>query len=174
MSTLPPLATDLSPVLTRKNVSYAIKKVADWQLEKAQPGFDQDWTFATLYAGFMSVPLAVSGNKYQDAMLQMGKRFQWQLGPRMQHADDQAIGQTYLALYLHLRDPAMINPTRARMNEMMRLPDDPARPLWWWCDALFMAPPVLTRLYKATGDRYSTWTTWITMVDHLIAPVQSN
>jgi rhamnogalacturonyl hydrolase YesR len=23
---------------------------------------------------------------------------------------------------------------------------------WWWCDALFMAPPVLARLYAATGD----------------------
>lgn len=26
------------------------------------------------------------------------------------------------------------------------------RILWWWCDALFMAPPAFARLYKATGD----------------------
>ncbi len=135
--------------------------MADWQLSKAQPGFDQDWTFATLYAGFMAVPQDVSGSKYQDAMLQMGRKFQWQLGPRLQHADDQAIGQTYLTLYLRLRDPAMINPTRARINQMMRIPDDPAKPLWWWCDALFMAPPVLARLYKATGDR-----TYLDYMDH--------
>jgi rhamnogalacturonyl hydrolase YesR len=25
--------------------------------------------------------------------------------------------------------------------------------LWWWCDALFMAPPVLARTFAATGDR---------------------
>jgi rhamnogalacturonyl hydrolase YesR len=24
----------------------------------------------------------------------------------------------------------------------MKEPDDPAKPVWWWCDALFMAPPV--------------------------------
>ena len=24
---------------------------------------------------------------------------------------------------------------------------------WWWCDALFMAPPVWSRMYAATGDR---------------------
>ena len=24
---------------------------------------------------------------------------------------------------------------------------------WWWCDALFMAPPVLARLYAVSGDR---------------------
>jgi len=33
----------------------------------------------------------------------------------------------------------------------MGLKDAPAKPLWWWCDALFMAPPTLARLYKATG-----------------------
>jgi rhamnogalacturonyl hydrolase YesR len=24
---------------------------------------------------------------------------------------------------------------------------------WWWCDALFMAPPVWAKMYKATGER---------------------
>jgi rhamnogalacturonyl hydrolase YesR len=28
----------------------------------------------------------------------------------------------------------------------------PGRVDWWWCDALFMAPPVLARLGEATGD----------------------
>jgi rhamnogalacturonyl hydrolase YesR len=28
----------------------------------------------------------------------------------------------------------------------------PGREDWWWCDALFMAPPVLARLYAVTGD----------------------
>jgi unsaturated rhamnogalacturonyl hydrolase len=36
---------------------------------------------------------------------------------------------------------------------VMQMPDNPAKPLWWWCDALFMAPPVLAELSKATGDR---------------------
>ena len=69
------------------------------------------------------------------------------------HADDQAIGQTYLEFYLKDRDPAMLAPIRQRMDEEMRTPDDPAKPLWWWCDALFMAPPVLAELSQATGDR---------------------
>ena len=25
--------------------------------------------------------------------------------------------------------------------------------IWWWCDALFMAPPVWSRMYAATGDK---------------------
>src|SRR5258707_5659281 len=25
--------------------------------------------------------------------------------------------------------------------------------MWWWCDALFMAPPTLAKLVETTGDR---------------------
>jgi rhamnogalacturonyl hydrolase YesR len=31
-------------------------------------------------------------------------------------------------------------------------PTDPRIP-WWWCDALFMAPPVWVRMYAVTGDQ---------------------
>ena len=148
-----PLASDLSPELTRKNVSHAMEKVADWELTRAQPHFNKDWTFAALYVGFMAVPKAAEGEKYQQAMLQMAKGFSWQPGPRVPNADDQAIGKTYLELYSRYHDPAMIAPIRERMDAVMALPDDPAKPLWWWCDALFMAPPVLAKLSQITGER---------------------
>jgi unsaturated rhamnogalacturonyl hydrolase len=149
----PPLATDLSPKLTRKNVSHAMQKVADWQLARAEPGFSQDWTFAALYTGFMAVPRAANGEKYQQAMLQMSRKFNWQPGPRVPNADDGAIGQTYLDLYFRYHDPAMMRRIRERMDAVMTLPDNPEKPLWWWCDALYMAPPVLAKLSRATGDR---------------------
>ncbi len=95
-ATPPPLATDLSPDLTRKNVTHALEKVADWELAQAEPHFDQDWTFAALYTGFMAVPKAANGKKYQKAMLQMSQKFNWQPGPRVGVADEMAIGQTYL------------------------------------------------------------------------------
>jgi rhamnogalacturonyl hydrolase YesR len=154
----PPLARELSGKLTHRAVRAAMRKVADWQLNRAEADFDQDWTYAALYAGFMAVPDEAGGKKYREAMVRMGKKFDWQPGPRVAHADDQAIGQTYLELYQRFHDPAMLGPIRARMDAVMRLPGDPfpedkSRPLWWWCDALFMAPPVLADLSKITGDR---------------------
>lgn len=148
-----PMATDLSGKLTRNDVRRAMRKVAEWQLKRAEPDFDQDWTFATLYAGFMAVPDAAGGKQYREAMERMGMKFDWQPGPRLAHADDQAIGQTYLELYARKHDPPMIAPIRARMDAVMQLPDDRQTPLWWWCDALFMAPPVLAKLARITGDR---------------------
>jgi unsaturated rhamnogalacturonyl hydrolase len=85
-------------------------------------------------------------------MRQMGRQFNWQPGPRSEHADDQAIGQTYIELYEKARDPEMLAPIRQRMDILIQRTDDPAKPLWWWCDALFMAPPVLADLSKVTGD----------------------
>jgi unsaturated rhamnogalacturonyl hydrolase len=152
-ATPPPLATNLSPELTQKNISHAIEKVADWELTQAEPHFDQDWTFAALYTGFMAVPMAANGEKYQKAMVQMSQKFNWQPGPRVGVADDMAIGQTYLSLYFLHHDPAMIAPIRQRGDAMMALPNNPDKLLWWWCDALFMAPPVFTKLSQATGDR---------------------
>jgi rhamnogalacturonyl hydrolase YesR len=149
----PPLANGLAPALKRRAVAKAMRKVADWQLARAESGFNQDWTFATLYAGFMAVPDAAGGAKYRDAMLRAGKKFAWQPGPRLGHADDAAVGQMYLDLYLRLHDPAMLAPIRSNIDQVMQLPEDREKPLWWWCDALFMEPPLLVKLYRATGDR---------------------
>jgi rhamnogalacturonyl hydrolase YesR len=155
---VPPLASDLSPQLTHRDIGKAILKVGDWQLERARPYFSQDWTFAALYAGYMAVPDAVAGDRYAAAMKAMGEKFDWELGPRPFHADDQAIGQTYLDLYARYRDPKMLAATRAHMDAMLAAsnpesdPDHAGQPLWWWCDALFMAPPVLAKLSKTTGD----------------------
>jgi rhamnogalacturonyl hydrolase YesR len=38
------------------------------------------------------------------------------------------------------------------MNKLLARPDDPKTNLWWWCDALYMAPPVLAQLSSATND----------------------
>lgn len=164
--TAPPLAKDLSARLTTKDIDKAMRKVGDWELQRSRSYFSQDWTFAALYAGFMAASKTLPDAGYKDAMLGVGKKFDWKLGPRLTHADDQAIGQTYLELYEEDRSPAMIQPTREQFNQIMKLPDDPAKPVWWWCDALFMAPTVWARLSKETGDKayldYMDREWWIT------------
>jgi unsaturated rhamnogalacturonyl hydrolase len=148
-----PIAVDLSPAFKKKDVAKALRKVADWQLNRVRGRYLQDWTLAALYAGFMAVPPAVHGSTYRDAMRDMGHQFNWQLGPRPEHADDHAIGQTYLDLNSISHDPAMIAPTQQSMDALLKHVDEPQKPLWWWCDALFMAPPVLADLSKSTGDK---------------------
>jgi rhamnogalacturonyl hydrolase YesR len=165
LATTPPLA-NLSPELRRRAVAAAIRKVGDWELTRSEPSFNRDWTFAALYAGYMAAAHALPEPRYEAAMLAMGNRFDWTPGPRKAHADDQAVAQTYLALFLDYREPRMVVPTQQQFNALMTQPDDPAKPVWWWCDALFMAPPVWARLYSVTQDtaylNYMDREWWIT------------
>jgi unsaturated rhamnogalacturonyl hydrolase len=149
-----PLATDVSPVLTHHNVRYVTKKVADWELKRAEPVFNQQWTFAALYDGFLAASKVTGDAQYHDAMVRMADGFGWKLlDARFPHADDMALGQAYLDLYLEKRVPVRAADTQAILDRLVVRPDDPAKLLWWWCDALFMAPPVLARMTAATGDR---------------------
>src|SRR5476651_2553611 len=70
-----PLATDLSPALTSAAIDHATRKVADWQLARAQPYFDQIWTESVMYAGFMAASESTGDPKYRDAMLEMARGF---------------------------------------------------------------------------------------------------
>lgn len=149
-----PIASHLSTALKKGDIASIMRKVADWQLNRVQDHDSQDWTFAALYAGFMALPPEVHGDVYQQAMVAVGNHFAWRLGPRPEHADDQAIGQTYLELFEKFHRQQMLTPTRDSMHTLSRRADDPAKPLWWWCDALFMAPPVLADLVSISGKRH--------------------
>lgn len=152
-----PVATDLSYSAKPKAVARAMRKVADWQLDRSQPYFDRIWTWSVLYAGFLATADTLHDEKYRNAMIEMGKKFDWQLRSQLPNADDQSIGQAYLELYLLKKDPAMMKPTQERLDAVLAAPRDsniPGKEIpWWWCDALFMAPPVWARMYAATDDR---------------------
>jgi rhamnogalacturonyl hydrolase YesR len=152
-----PIATDLSDSLDPAAVGKAMRKVGDWQMARSEQYFDRIWTWSVLYSGFMAASESLGDTKYRDAMEAMGKKFDWQLRSHLPDADDQSVGQTYIELYLLKKDPAMIAPTRAELDALLPEPHvskKAGKPLvWWWCDALFMAPPVWSRMYAATGER---------------------
>jgi rhamnogalacturonyl hydrolase YesR len=147
-----PLATELSGALKPSNIQAAMRKVADWQDARIADSPSQDWTFATLYVGLLSASDTLHDPHYRDTVQRVADHYQWTLGPRKTHADDQAIGQAYLWLFRQEQDRARIQPLRAQFDEIIKVPDDSAKPVWWWCDALFMAPPVWSGLTEATHD----------------------
>ena len=147
-----PLATRLSPKLKRTYVVKAIKLVADWQLKHAETHYNIGWTYAALYDGLLAASRATGDARYHDRVLDVARQNHWSLGPRPTHADDHAIGRTYLALYAEQPDAERLAPTREMMDKLLARPDDPKENLWWWCDALYVAPPVLAQLSIATHD----------------------
>src|SRR6266849_1648657 len=123
--TLPMAAAD-SPNrrLTPVDVLAVMHRVADWQLAHPSAHSATDWTQAAGDAGLMALA-GISGDpKYRDALLAMGEANGWKPGPRMYHADDLAIGQTFAGLYLLYRDPKMIAPLRSRLEAILSAPPE--------------------------------------------------
>ena len=149
-----PLATGLSAELKTKDIDAAMKKVADWQLQVAESNFNRQWMFAALYDGLLAASKTTGDQKYRDAVLHFSERSQWMLlNNRFPHADDQAMGQSYLDLYFQNKQPERMADTKAILDKLIVRQDDPNKLLWWWCDALFMSPPVLLRMYEITHDK---------------------
>jgi rhamnogalacturonyl hydrolase YesR len=148
---------DLSGALQPEAVRAAERKVADRELARSQPYFDRTWEWSVLYTGFMAASRSLDDAKYRDAMQAMAEKFHWELRSEHPNADDQSVGQTYLELDLRQPAPEKIAPTRAALDDLLAsgaaaIPAGQAHIPWWWCDALFMAPPVWTRMFAATHD----------------------
>lgn len=151
-----PLAAGLSAALRPAAIDQVLRKVADWQLARTTPHFDRIWTSSVLYTGFMAASAATGDARYRDAMLAMSEKFEWKLRTPYPDADNISVAQTYLELYQLDPAPQRIASTRAELETLIGLktmkPGD-ARLPWWWCDALFMAPPVWAKMYQITGER---------------------
>jgi rhamnogalacturonyl hydrolase YesR len=148
-------------------VAALMEKAADWQLAHPRAndreGRPDGWVNAAFYAGVMALVRDSASPRFHEAMMRMAEGNQWKPGARPYHADDQAVCQTYLDLYLLHREPRMLQPTQERFDWILAHPKDdnldfneaknPDRlDRWSWCDALFMAPPAWARLWKATGN----------------------
>ena len=163
-----------SAAINPKAVLGAMQRVADWQLANPSKHRPDDWTQAVGYNGIMALANISGDRKYRDAMVAMGEKNDWKLGPNHYHADDHIVGQTYAELYLQLRENKMIAPLRAsfddilanRRNGTLEFTVKGNQDRWSWCDALYMGPPTWLRLWAITGDqRYidfaiSEW--WVT------------
>ncbi len=131
-----------------------MKRVCDWQIAnpvEINRRNENLWARAAFYAGVMAAYRSTKDTNYLEQAMRWSESREWRLGDRPRHADDQSPGQTYTELYLLKEDLRMIANTKSALDEMIKNPK-PGREDWWWCDALFMSPPVLARLYAATGD----------------------
>ena len=145
----------------------AVAEVADtvfrWTMKtyRENPGYcNQSWVSGVLYNGLFDWAEASGDKAYFDFMNRIFSRYYWQPGNRMYHGDDLCVGQAYLDMYARFGKKNMMVPTKARIDWILDNP--PAENIditkghsdrWWWCDALYMAPGVFTRLYTLTGEK---------------------
>lgn len=142
-------------------IKKAMKKAVSWQLENPKYKLNE-WTNATFYAGVFAAYETTGSRKIYKDLIEMGNTTKWNPGPRLFHADDYAICQTYIDIYRLTKEKKMINPTIAKVDSFMKFSYIPPssqqkikkddKTVWWWCDALFMMPSVLVKLGATLKD----------------------
>jgi len=148
-----PLATDLSPALHSKQIRAAMKRVADWELQRVQAQApSRAWDFGTLDVGLVAASRTLGDARYSRYVASVGEHFNWKLERTGYPANDFAIAQAFLELYRSSKNEAQIAQLRKQFDDAIALPDEPTKPAWWWCDALFMQPAAGTVLSEITGD----------------------
>lgn len=151
---------------TREKLLMALK----WQ--EAHPIFAKsptDWTNGAYYLGVVKSHQATKDKSYLETLKTMANRNRWQPWERFFHADDLSICYSYLYLHSLGVENVDMKPTANFIQDHLFKPHpwkdgvagkklennepDEKNILWWWCDALFMAPPVINFYSKITNDQ---------------------
>jgi rhamnogalacturonyl hydrolase YesR len=129
-------------------------KVTNWQLKNPKH-HPTDWTNGAFYAGVTAAHKTTKSKAIRDSLIALGERTGWRPGPRYDHADDITICQTYIDMYRIQKDRKMMQATIDTVQKLRTVSGREVREhniTWWWCDALFMAPPVLAKLGVTLKD----------------------
>lgn len=181
VQTQPAPAVQAQPAMPRPAAILAeTRRVADWQLANrtnwaTMPAArksvqnPRDWQQATFWIALTD--LAHRDRRYARPLLDLGRELQWKLGDKPYHADDQLIGQAWIWAARNGAGRAALTPAIAHFDNILAnrrtgslefVPIAPGRnssacdERWCWCDALFMAPPTLLKLARASGnERYA-------------------
>jgi unsaturated rhamnogalacturonyl hydrolase len=148
-----PLATDLSPALHSKQIRAAMRKVADWELQRVQAQQpSRAWDFGALDIGLMAASRTLHDPRYNQYVASVGEHFGWKLERTTYPANDFAIAQAFIEVYRSSHKEEQVALLRRQFDDAVALLNDPEKPAWWWCDALFMAPAAGVQLSDITGD----------------------
>ena len=159
---------------SRDEIASAVATVCDAELAAFEPRgvYKQQWCEAVFHMGVLAAYELTGNDRYRDAAFEWCRAREWRLGPRPVHADDMSPAQVYLeSAEMPGSDAsldAVVSTFDALLADSLR-----GREVWSWSDALFMAPPAMARLSKATGDpRYveAMDEMWWDAVDALYAP----
>jgi len=145
-------------IFTRKHIQQAMKAAFEWQQQHPKHALN-DWTNGAYYAGVTEAWKATGDKDYRQAILDMGEELDWQPGQRWYHADDIIIGYSFIELYRQQPKSVDLEPLKNALDRTILYGDvhpwgrpEVENMLWWWCDALFMGPPVFANYANLSGN----------------------
>jgi len=161
------LSTTWGQELVPEEIAATLRRSADWQITNRTERNLKGWRIAPFYDGLLRTADTTGDATYLAEVLRYGNAASWAPGSRIYHADDHAVGHAWLDVFLidqtvthrlvrtrDRLDQVIANPVTEELDfgKPVTTPGVNVKDRWTWCDALYMAPPTLARLYAATGD----------------------
>jgi len=125
--------------------------VNDYWINGHPDSGDNKWARAVYFIGNMAMYDMYPDSKYYKYAEDWAIKWDWKLNGYiwLPHADDQAAGQAYIALYKHNPQPYKIEHIQTSINNMVNSSNVKS---WWWVDAMFMAMPNFVELGNINFD----------------------
>lgn len=158
---------------TQPQVADIITKVNNYWQEHNPAEVRSFWDPAAYHTGNMEAYKLLGNEAWLDYSMRWAEHNQW-MGAKEKDSskwkyknygegqdyvlfgDWQVCFQTYIDLYwianakgASTRNEQMVQRAKEVMGYEAR---SEANDYWWWCDALYMVMPILTKMYKLTGD----------------------
>lgn len=144
----------------------AIERVQAHYQRSVSPETNAFWDNAVYQTGNMEAYTLTGRASYLEYADRWARHNQWSGATEKDHAkwkynrygegqdyvlfgDWQNCFRTYAMMYEMNGDDYKIARAREVMEHVLNMSEDD---LWWWSDALYMAMPVLSKMYKITGD----------------------
>ena len=103
-------------------VLATMERAADWQLAQPAKYSPAGWENAPFYIGTLALARISASPRFHDAILARATANAWQPARRLHHADDHCVIQAYAELSRLHRDPAMLAPSRQRLDAILAAP----------------------------------------------------
>jgi unsaturated rhamnogalacturonyl hydrolase len=152
---LPVSADEFSP----DSITKIMRKVAQYRLSHGVKNLGDyfvggtNWDAGSFMTGICALYRQTKDQKYLDSIVKFGTGVNW--SPASSNPDEECCAQTFCESYMFAADTSkkyMYQPWQSRVTADYLNRSPSGRSNWFWCDALYMAPPGLAMLASITGQ----------------------
>lgn len=161
----------IDKIFDREQILETIKQVTAFQKQFTNDINGTEWKAGTYYTGVMAAYEATGDKEFYNVIRDWGQKAGWKLRANPYLADDLCAAQSFLDMYLIDNDAQIMADVETKLalyfgkktityDELVHITNKndmrtfTGRNVWWWCDSLFMAPPVFTKMHKITKEKH--------------------
>jgi rhamnogalacturonyl hydrolase YesR len=143
----PDSITKIMRTVAQYRLSHSVNNLGDWF------GTGTNWDAGAYMTGICALYRRTQDPQYLDSIVKFGTGVNWT--PASGNPDNECCAQTFCESYMFAADTTkkdMYQPWLNRVTSDFLTNPPSGSSYWYWCDALYMAPPGLAMLASITGQ----------------------